>query len=108
MGRFRFAVQSENGVYKQEFPPVSGFHPNGSLRPTAPAGLPDAFNEMEKETIIMKKVFALVMAVLMVAAMFAGCGSSNSAAQTTAAAAAGNTVKIGMSGPLTGGASDIS
>ena len=46
----------------------------------------------------MKKVFALVLAAMMVVAMFAGCGSS-----------AGNeadagTIKIGMSGPLTGGA----
>ena len=78
------------------------------------ADLLDASKEMEKEKIIMKKVLALMMAVLMVAAMFAGCGSSNSAAETTAAAAAvdstdaaaaGSTVKIGMSGPLTGGAS---
>ena len=62
----------------------------------------------------MKKVFALVMAVLMVAAMFAGCGSEKPAAETTAAAAvdsanaaaaSGSAVKIGMSGPLTGGAS---
>ena len=44
----------------------------------------------------MKKMLALVMAVVMVAAMFAGCG-----AQKTADA---NTIKIGMSGPLTGGA----
>ena len=43
----------------------------------------------------MKKMLALVMAVVMVAAMFAGCG-----AQKTADA---NTIKIGMSGPLTGG-----
>ena len=45
----------------------------------------------------MKKVFALVMAAVMVVAMFAGCGSS-------APAADANVVKIGMTGPLTGGA----
>ena len=65
----------------------------------------------------MKKYLAFAMALAMVAASFAGCGSSSSApAETTAAttAAAGEaaeapagtgTVKIGMSGPLTGGAS---
>ena len=44
----------------------------------------------------MKKMLALVMAVVMVAAMFAGCGAQE--------AADANTIKIGMSGPLTGGA----
>ena len=65
----------------------------------------------------MKKYLAFAMALAMVAASFAGCGSSSSApANTTAAttAAAGEaaevpagtgTVKVGMSGPLTGGAS---
>ena len=65
----------------------------------------------------MKKYLAFAMALAMVAASFAGCGSSTSApADTTAAttAAAGEaaeapagtgTVKVGMSGPLTGGAS---
>ena len=63
----------------------------------------------------MKKVLAMLMAALMVAAMFAGCSSSKPATETTAAAAAdasaadasdaAGTVKIGMSGPLTGGAS---
>ena len=52
----------------------------------------------------MKKVLAMLMAALMIAAMFTGCSSSKPATETTAAAAAG-TVKIGMSGPLTGGAS---
>ena len=52
----------------------------------------------------MQKVLAMLMAALMVAAMFTGCSSSKPATETTAAAAAG-TVKIGMSGPLTGGAS---
>ncbi len=53
----------------------------------------------------MKKVLAMLMAALMVAAMFTGCSSSKSATETTAAAAAATagTVKIGMSGPLTGG-----
>ena len=65
----------------------------------------------------MKKYLAFAMALAMVAASFAGCGSSSSApadttAATTAAAseaaeapAGTGTVKIGMSGPLTGGAS---
>ena len=56
----------------------------------------------------MKKVLAMLMAALMVAAMFAGCSSSKPATETTAAAAdasdAAGSVKIGMSGPLTGGA----
>lgn len=57
----------------------------------------------------MKKFFALMMAVLMVAAMFAGCGSSSTeetkAADAPAAEATGTaTLKIGMTGPLTGGA----
>ena len=70
---------------------------------------------MKKENTIMKKVLAMLMAALMVAAMFAGCSSSKPATETTAAAAAdasaadasdaAGTVKIGMSGPLTGGAS---
>ena len=61
----------------------------------------------------MKKYLAFAMALAIVAASFAGCGSSSSApADTTAAAgeaaeapAGTGTVKIGMSGPLTGGAS---
>ena len=43
----------------------------------------------------MKKVFALVLTVVMVMAMFAGCGGQK---------ADPNVLKIGMSGPLTGGA----
>ncbi len=42
----------------------------------------------------MKKVLALVLAVMLVAAMFAGCGAK----------ADPKVLKIGMSGPLTGGA----
>ena len=53
----------------------------------------------------MKKVLAMLMAALMVAAMFTGCSSSKPATETAAAAATAGTVKIGMSGPLTGGAS---
>ena len=46
----------------------------------------------------MKKVFAIVLAAMMVVAMFAGCAGSG------ASKADPNTIKIGMSGPLTGGA----
>ena len=61
----------------------------------------------------MKKYLALAMAFVLVAAVFAGCGNSSAGTATTApatpagdAAPAGTgTVKIGMSGPLTGGAS---
>ncbi|MDD5863532.1 MAG: ABC transporter substrate-binding protein [Firmicutes bacterium] len=60
----------------------------------------------------MKKVLALLLAAVMVAAMFAGCGSSEKTTTETAAPAGGEAaaagtagaVKIGMSGPLTGGA----
>ena len=44
----------------------------------------------------MKKVFALILAVAMMATMFAGCGAK--------AQADPKVLKIGMSGPLTGGA----
>ena len=52
----------------------------------------------------MKKVFALVLAAMMVVAMFAGCGSSSSTAETEAAESTASALKIGMTGPLTGGA----
>jgi branched-chain amino acid transport system substrate-binding protein len=45
----------------------------------------------------MKKVFALALAVMMVAAMFAGCGAKNYAENNTE-------FVIGASGPLTGAA----
>ena len=49
----------------------------------------------------MKKMFALMLAVLMVLAMFAGCGSSQPAADAPAAnAGAPAAIKIGSSGPL--------
>ena len=64
----------------------------------------------------MKKLFALMMAVFMVVAMFAGCGNAD-APETTAAAGGETTeavggettggsapIKLGMCGPLTGGA----
>ena len=41
----------------------------------------------------MKKVFAIVMAAMLVMAMFAGCQSAGDDA---------NVIKIGTSGPLTG------
>ena len=56
----------------------------------------------------MKKFIALLLAVLMVAGMFAGCGSSETAEEKAPAAegeaAAPTAIKLGMSGPLTGGA----
>lgn len=45
----------------------------------------------------MKKVFALVLAAMMVVTMFAGCGSNAPAADPLV-------IKIGMTGPLTGDA----
>ena len=45
----------------------------------------------------MKKVLAMLMAALMVAAIFAGCGSKKAAGSSDA-------IKLGMCGPLTGGA----
>ena len=50
----------------------------------------------------MKKFFALLMAVMMVVSLFAGCGSS-APAETEAPAAAGSAtpIKVGSSGPLT-------
>ena len=44
----------------------------------------------------MKKVFAMLLAMLMVMSLFAGCGSSGSSSS--------GAIKLGMSGPLTGGA----
>lgn len=44
----------------------------------------------------MKKVFAIALAAMMVVVMFAGCGSSESADDP-------NTVRIGLTGPFTGG-----
>ncbi len=52
----------------------------------------------------MKKLFALMMAALMVVSMFAGCGSSEPAANAPAADAPAGAIKLGMCGPLTGGA----
>ena len=43
----------------------------------------------------MKKFFALTMAVLMVAAMFAGCGGNNASGR-------GDAIRIGLTGPFTG------
>ncbi len=45
----------------------------------------------------MKKVFALVLAAMMVVTLFAGCGSPAPSAEA-------NVIKIGLTGPLTGGA----
>ena len=56
---------------------------------------------MRKGETEMKKFFAILMAALMVAAMFAGCGSAGNTPDTTS-----NAIKIGMTGPLTGGAAE--
>ena len=45
----------------------------------------------------MKKFTAMMLAMLMVMSLLAGCGSS-------APAADASTIKIGLTGPLTGGA----
>ena len=52
----------------------------------------------------MKKFVAMMLTVLMVIAMLAGCGASESAA--SASKNDPNTLKIGLTGPLTGGASE--
>ena len=54
----------------------------------------------------MKKFIALMLAVLMTVSMMAGCGSAKNEAPAAEAgeAAAPAAIKLGMSGPLTGGA----
>ena len=56
----------------------------------------------------MKKFFALMLAVLVVASLLAGCGAKEEAAAEAPAAeapeAAADAIKLGMCGPLTGGA----
>ena len=52
----------------------------------------------------MKKFVAMMLAMLMVIAMLAGCGASKPAA--SASKNDPNTLKIGLTGPLTGGASE--
>ena len=53
----------------------------------------------------MKKFTALLMAALLVVGMFAGCGAKEEAAAPAAAPeAAAGVIKLGMCGPLTGGA----
>ena len=49
----------------------------------------------------MKKTIALILAAMMVVTLFAGCGGSNNEPAADGNAAA---LKIGMTGPLTGGA----
>ena len=48
----------------------------------------------------MKKIIAIVLAAMMVVALFAGCGAKAEAPAASAASA----IKLGMCGPLTGGA----
>ena len=60
----------------------------------------------------MKKVFALLMAAVMVLGLFAGCGAESNSETTNAstagdsasngASAAEDTIKVGAIGPLTG------
>ncbi|MGM9550461.1 MAG: ABC transporter substrate-binding protein [Faecousia sp.] len=52
----------------------------------------------------MKKFIALILAVMMVASMMTACGSGSTSETKAAADAGAAAVKIGMSGPLTGGA----
>ena len=53
----------------------------------------------------MKKFTAMVLACLMVMSLLAGCGAKEEAAVTNAASdTATNVIKLGMCGPLTGGA----
>ena len=49
----------------------------------------------------MKKFFAILMAVLMAVSMFAACSSAGAEAEAEV-----NVLKIGMTGPLTGGAAE--
>lgn len=56
-------------------------------------GMGGRFFKMRKGENVMKKFFAMVLAAVMAAAMFTGCGSANKA--STAA------IKVGTSGPLT-------
>ena len=52
----------------------------------------------------MKKFIALMLAMLMVMGLMAGCSSSETAAEAPAAESAAGAIKLGMCGPLTGGA----
>ena len=56
----------------------------------------------------MKKFIAMLLAALMVVSMFAGCGAKEEApaanADAPAAEAPASAIKLGMCGPLTGGA----
>lgn len=52
----------------------------------------------------MKKVLAVLLAVMMVAMLFAGCQSSNGTETTGSGDAGTAAIKLGMCGPLTGGA----
>ena len=54
-----------------------------------------------EELIMSKKILAILLCMLMVVTVFASCGSSDSKDGKNAAAGDG-TIKIGMSGPLTG------
>ena len=64
----------------------------------------------EKEKMNMKKFVAMLLAVMMVVGMFAGCGAKEEAPAANAEApaaegeAAASAIKLGMCGPLTGGA----
>ena len=52
----------------------------------------------------MKKFIALMMAILMMATMLTACGGSDAPSANAPAENASNAIKLGMCGPLTGGA----
>ena len=52
----------------------------------------------------MKKFIAMMLAVLMMVSMFAGCGAKEEAPAAAAPAEVAGAIKLGMCGPLTGGA----
>ena len=59
-------------------------------------------NREKGELTVMKKFFAILMAALMAVSLFAACApAGNDDAQTE-----GGVLKIGMTGPLTGGAAE--
>ncbi len=52
----------------------------------------------------MKKLLAMLLAICMMATLFAACGGNETTESTPAAGGNAGAIKIGLSGPLTGGA----